>query len=160
MKKILAAAALAAVPLMAAGVPAHAAPSYQPNRAGNGVTQMTLECDNGQTVDVLVAGNHSSDMGGWAAARVVGDGVLLPTSFTFALVDLNDPATPLWQGVQAKGGGKAQSRQQTITCSVLMPADATIGEVLSTAPGPITVPEDQLGDPAGFLLTVTAVPRP
>lgn len=158
--RALAAVALALPVAVATAGPALAAPTYAPNPAGNGITQMQLTCD-GQLVTILTNGNRSSENGGWSVGRVVGDGHLIPTSFTFSLVDLAT-GDAVWSGQQLKGGGHANPQGDLVTCSQTEPAGATLGQVLGgpdTPPG-IVLPPGTENDPAGFEFTVTAIARP
>lgn len=159
-RSALAAMALAVPLTLATAGPALAAPSYEPNPAGNGITQMQLTCD-GQTVTILTNGNRSSDNGGWSVGRVTGGGHLIPTSFTFSLVDLAT-SEAVWSGQQLKGGGHANPEGQLVTCSQIEPTGMTLGEIVAspdTPPG-LVLPPGTENDPAGFEFSVTAISRP
>ncbi|WP_157371563.1 hypothetical protein [Angustibacter sp. Root456] len=159
-KPVLAAAALSVPLALATAAPALAAPSYDPNPAGNGITQMELTCD-GQTVTILTNSNRSSENGGWSVGRIVGDGHLVPTSFTFGLVDLATGDT-IWSGQQLKGGGHANPQGQVVTCSQVEPTGMSLADVLAapdTPPGIVLTPGTE-NDPAGFEFSVTAISRP
>lgn len=92
--------------------PAGAAPGYQPNPAGFGITTMQGECG-GQPTTVVTNGNHSSENGGWSAARVYGEHtVYIPRSFAFTLLDATNGLV-IVSGTQTKNAGPTGS----ITCS-------------------------------------------
>ncbi len=87
----------------------------------------TFLCD-GVPTQITVAGNNSSENGGWGAGRI-SSGTLIPTSFTFSAYDdtagqyLFDP-----QGSQ-KGMGHANPNQATITCTQSM--TATLADLIA-----------------------------
>lgn len=159
-RTIWAAAAAVALPVTLGALPASAAPSGEPNPAGNGVTAMELICD-GQSVTVLVPGENSSDNGGWSVGQIQTGGHLIPTSFKFSLVDLAT-GTAIWSGEQAKGGGNANHEQATVTCTQTEETGATLSQILSDpeAPPGIVLPAGTEDDPAGFQVTITAVSQP
>lgn len=92
-----------------------AAPKYQTNPAGNGVTLLTGMCG-GEDTTVVANNNNSSDKGGFSAAHIYqGDTVLVPTSFTFSLTDFDQPEIdPVFSGSQTKGSGQQEG---TLTCT-------------------------------------------
>jgi hypothetical protein len=51
----------------------------------------------------------------WGAARIVGGGILIPTSFTFTAYD-DTVDLLLFSGVSPKGSGNANQNQDTTTC--------------------------------------------
>jgi hypothetical protein len=77
-----------------------------------------LECSDGSSIVVRVPDSHSSDKGGWSVGQVVdgGSGHLIPTSFAFTLYDVTTEST-VFSDQQAKGGGHANRRQTSVTCS-------------------------------------------
>jgi len=83
---------------LASATPALASPKYQPNSAGNGVTQITGQCggspQSAVTTTLVVNNNHSSAQGGWDSARIYGThDVLVPQSFTLMLLDATTNST-------------------------------------------------------------------
>jgi hypothetical protein len=115
----------------------------------------TFTC-NGHQVTVRANSNHSSQHGGWGSAKVVsgGSGVGSPIAFSGQVFD-----TTLNQTVftfdSAKGHGKAEHNQRTITCT-----QQRSGSVGDFVPPNAQLPAGgSLSDPATFTLTVTVVPK-
>jgi hypothetical protein len=116
----------------------------------------TLDCG-GQEVVISVGDSHSSDNGGWGAARIVdgGSGTLIPTSFTFSVYD-ETLDQELFTFTQPNGGGHAHGQQDTISCTET--ESGTVADLLE--PGE-TPPEGvDLDDEVTSTFTVTAVARP
>jgi hypothetical protein len=140
---------LAAAPTAAA----LAAPTYELNKAGHGITTFMINCG-GSDLTILI-NNNSSATGGWGAARVVGGGVLVPTSLSFTYVDMAN-GTVLASMTQQKGGGNVPAG--TLTCtSPVMDAGATIADLV--AAGQLTASQLPTGvaltDEAGFTVSAT-----
>jgi len=112
-----------------------------------------IQCG-GHDVTIRTNTNNSSDNGGWSAAKVVGDGTLIPTSFSFAVVDHTNGES-VGPFTQAKGGGNANHNQQTISCTQSM--TDTLANLLG--PGDTPPPGWNLTDSATFTFTVTAVQK-
>lgn len=117
-------------------------------------TTQVIQCG-GHPLTLRTNSNNSSDNGGWSAAQVVGDGTLIPTSFSFQVVD-NVTHESVGPFTQVKGGGNANHNQQAITCTQSM--TDTLANLLG--PGDTPPPGWARTDSATFTLTVTAVPRP
>lgn len=111
----------------------------------------------GQEIVLRVADNHSSDHGGWGAARVVagGSGTLIPTSFAISAYD-DTLGQELFSFNQPVGGGHAHGQQQTISCSEV--ETASLADLLE--PGDEVPPGVSLTDQVTTTFTVTAVQRP
>jgi hypothetical protein len=124
--------------------------------AQGGLQEQSLMCGNGQHLVVLTNTNHSSDMGGWEAVKVVsgGSGHLIPTSFTFSAFD-NTTNQLIFTGTQLKGGGHANRHQATVTCSDSQ--TATLADLLQ--PGDQVPPGASLTDSVTFTVSATAVWR-
>lgn len=112
-----------------------------------------LTCD-GHQVTLRTSDNHSSDMGGWSAAKVVagGSGTLIPTTFHFSAYD-DTIGRSIFDGVQIKGAGHANHRQSTVTCTQV--ESATLGDLLE--PGDELPPGASLDDEVTITLVATAV---
>jgi hypothetical protein len=112
-----------------------------------------LTCD-GQQITLRTNDDHSSDMGGWSAAKVVagGSGTLIPTVFDFSAYD-DTIGQSIFEGTQLKGAGHANHRQSTVTCT--QTETATLGDLLD--PGDELPPGASLDDEVTITLTATAV---
>ena len=128
---------------LAAAAPASAAQST-----------MEFTCD-GSTITLRTNDNRSSDMGGWAAAQVVGDGTLIPTSFSFSAYDETTDAA-LFSFTSQKGRGNANKMQQTVDCTQTQ--TATLADLLE--PGDELPPGAALTDTVTVTFDATAVPKP
>jgi hypothetical protein len=108
----------------------------------------------GQQLTVRVNNNNSSDHGGWGAAIVVsgGSGHLIPTVISGSLYDVTAGMT-VFTFQQAKGGGHANHKQQTVTCTDTQ--TTTLGEF--AGPGEALPPGTSPTDTVMFTLTVTAI---
>ncbi|MCU1675550.1 MAG: hypothetical protein JWM93_308 [Frankiales bacterium] len=159
MRRFSIAAAAIALPVLVAAAPAHAAPTYEGNPAGNGIVTMEVSCA-GETLTILENSNRSSDNGGWSSVRIVGGGRLTPLAFTFALVDLATGAT-VFSATSAKGGGHAGNQADTVLCNAVIPTGMTLGQVLSgpDVPPGVDTTGVNLDDPAGYAVTATVVRR-
>lgn len=119
-------------------------------------SQQTIPCG-GSQFTIRTGDNNSSDSGGWSVAQIVdgGSGHLIPTSFSYSLVDDVHPFT--YTVANTKGDGHANANQQQITCSFGGPS--TLGD---EAPpdfdyaGTGTSPND----PVTVTITITAVHKP
>lgn len=118
--------------------------------------EQTFTCD-GQQFVIRTNNNHSSDMGGWSAAKIVdgGSGGYIPTSFTFSAVDLTT-GQQLVDGSTPKGNGNANQNQSTVTCTESF--SGTLADLLD--PGEAPPPGAALTDLATMTFTVTAVHHP
>jgi hypothetical protein len=142
---------LAAAPTAAA----LAAPTYELNKAGHGISTFMLNCG-GSDLTILI-NNNASQSGGWGAAQIVGGGVLVPTTISFSTVDMAN-GTVLVSMTQQKGGGHVPAG--TLTCtSPVMDTGATIGDLV--AGGELTASQLPAGvaltDEAGFTVTATVI---
>lgn len=138
-------AILASAVALAAGgfaAPAWAAQSEQP-----------LSCD-GMQLTIRANNNNSSDNGGWSAAQIVagGTGHLIPTEFSGSVFDVT-VNREIFSFDQVKGGGHANSRQDTVTCTQEM--SGTLADFLEPGdtPPPGTAPTDEVT----FTITAVAV---
>lgn len=115
----------------------------------------TVTC-NGHQLTVRVNTNHSSQNGGWGSAKIVsgGSGIGSPVAFRGQLVDTTLNQTLLTFS-SAKGHGKAEHNQQTITCTEQQ--TGTVGDFVP--PGAQLPPGASLSDDATFTLTVVVVPK-
>lgn len=122
--------------------------------AQGGLQEQTLMCGDGQQLTIVTNSNHSSDMGGWEAVKVVsgGSGHLIPTSFTFTAFD-NTTNQTIFTGTQLKGGGHANANQSTVTCT--QSQTGTLADLLS--PGDEVPPGASLTDQVTFTVSATAV---
>lgn len=113
-------------------------------------------CD-GQQLVIRTNDNHSSDMGGWAAAKIVsgGSGTLIPTSFSGSAYDIT-AGQPLFAFSSAKGAGNANNNQPTVTCTQTM--TGTLADLLQ--PGDQLPPGTSLTDQVTTTFTATAVHQP
>ena len=114
-----------------------------------------LECSDGSSIVVRVPESHSSDNGGWSVGRVVdgGSGHLIPTSFMFTLYDVTTEST-VFSDQQAKGGGHANHRQASVTCSNTDSGSA--GDLF----GSDLPPGVSAGDTVTVTISVEAVAKP
>jgi hypothetical protein len=115
----------------------------------------TVTC-NGHQLTVRVNTNHSSQNGGWGSAKIVsgGSGIGSPVAINGRLVDTTLNQT-LFAFSSAKGHGKAEHNQQTITCTEQQ--TGTVGDFVP--PDAQLPPGASLSDDATFLLSVTVVPK-
>src|SRR5262245_18926203 len=90
--------------LISAGVGSAAPPQPQP-----------LHCDGLGDLMIVVGPAKGAD-NNFAAARIVGGGHLIPTSFEYSAFDVTTN-TPLVSETTAKGNGNGNHNQQTTTCS-------------------------------------------
>jgi hypothetical protein len=142
--------ALAAITIAAgAGLAAFAAPAHAAQSA------LQLTCG-GQQLTVRVPTSNSSANGGWAVGQIVagGTGHGVPTAFSGSLVD-NAVDQTLFTFEQAKGGGKANHNQSTISCTAS--ETGVLGAYLE--PGETPPPGTSVNDPVTFTLMVTVVPH-
>ena len=131
--------------LIAAG-PAHAAQSTQQLKCGNDVLTVRTNNDN------------SSQNGGWDAAHVIGDGHLIPTSFSGVANDIEpgfSGTNPVLTFTSVKGGTNANHNQQQVTCTTSF-TDTFADFAPGYSPPPAGVnPSDTIL----VTITVTAVPK-
>ncbi len=116
-----------------------------------------LTCD-GQPVTVRANTNHSSQHGGWGSAKIVsgGSGVGSPIEFSGQVVDTTlMPNQTVFTFDAKKGHGKAEHKQQTITCTETL--TGTVGEFVP--PAVQLPPGASRGDDATFTLTVIVVKK-
>jgi len=148
--RIKSTAALAAITIAAgAGVAAFA----EPARAAQ--SPLPLTCDE-QQLTVRVPTSNSSPNGGWAVGQIIagGTGHGVPTAFSGSLVD-NAVHQTLFTFEQAKGGGKANHNQSTITCTTS--ETGVLEDYLE--PGETPPPGTSVNDPVTLTLMVTVVPH-
>jgi hypothetical protein len=149
-RRIKSAAALAASTIVAgAGLAAFAAPAHAAQ------STLPLTCD-GQHLTVRVPTSNSGPNGGWSVGQIVvgGTGHGVPTAFSGSLVD-NAVDQTLFTFEQAKGGGKANHNQTTISCTASQ--TGVLGDFLE--PGETPPPGTSVSDPATFTLMLTVVPH-
>jgi hypothetical protein len=138
------------LPLVAAAGAAIAA-----SPAGAAQQLQTINCA-GHQLTVRTNTNHSSQNGGWGSAKIVsgGSGTGSPVAFSGQLLDTTQNETVFTFG-SAKGHGKAEHKQNTITCT--QQTSGTVGDFVEpNAPLP---PGVSPSDEATFLLSVTVVPK-
>ena len=121
-------------------------------------SQQTIPCG-GSQFTIRTGDNNSSDNGGWSVAQIVdgGSGHLIPTSFSYSLVDDAPGSTFTFTAASIKGDGHANANAQQITCSIGGPS--TLG--VEAPPdfdyaGTGTSPDD----PVTVTITITAVHKP
>ena len=97
-------------------------------------------------------------MGGWSVAQVVegGSGHLIPTAFSFSVVNVSQPAQTLPPDVSVKGNGNANKKQPTFQCSQAQ--TGPLSDLLE--PGDSPPPGWNLTDTVTSTFTVTAVAKP
>jgi hypothetical protein len=134
---------------------AAAGAAFAASPAGAAQQLQTVTC-NGHQLTVRVNTNHSSQNGGWGSAKIVsgGSGIGSPVAFRGRLVDTTLNQT-LSTFNSAKGHGKAEHNQQTITCTQRI--NGTVGDFLP--PDAQLPPGASLSDAATFTLTVVVVPK-
>jgi hypothetical protein len=117
---------------------------------------LPLTCD-GQQFTVRVNSSNSSPNGGWSVGQIVdgGTGHGIPTKISGTVVDIDHPETQ-FTFEQLKGGGNANHNQPTVTCATSL--SGALGDFID--PGTPLPPGISVSDPAMFIITVTAVPRP
>lgn len=132
-----------------------AAPTYELNKAGHGITTFMISCD-GSALTILI-NNNASASGGWGAAQIVGGGVLVPTALSFTTVDITT-GTVVMTMTQQKGGGHVPAGPVTCTSGV-MDTGATFADLV--AAGEIAASDLPAGvaltDEVGFSVTATVV---
>jgi hypothetical protein len=157
MTRALTTFALAGGLAAASSAVAVAAPSYDLNPAGHGISSLMLTCD-GTDLTVLI-NNNASQTGGWGAARVVGGGVLVPTALTFSTVDLTTGVV-VHTETQLKGGGHPSAGTTTCTLAV-QDTGATFADLIAS--GDINASDLPAGvaltDEVGFSLSATVIPH-
>lgn len=85
-----------------------------PSNSKNAET-ISLECDNGETYEVVVNG-----YGEWTPGHIVGGGIIIPTAmeYTGTYTDPEGNEFPVeGSGVKGKGKGKAGQRHEAVTCT-------------------------------------------
>jgi hypothetical protein len=141
MKGLIVAAVTAAVALFAAGAGVAAPPQPQ-----------TLSCQGLGDVQILVGPANGADQS-FGAARIVGDGHLIPVDFQFSAFDVTTN-TPLFDsGLVSKGSGNGNHNQSTIFCSET--ETATLADFLD--PGEPVPPGATLSDIVTFTIDVNAI---
>jgi hypothetical protein len=141
-KHLAIAAAAAAVVSGAVAPPAWAAQSNQ-----------DIVC-NGMAVTIRANNNNSSDHGGWSAVQIVsgGRGHLIPTAFSGSAFDVTTNQV-IFTFDQVKGGGHANQKQSTVTCTQEM--SGTLADLLD--PGESPPPGTSLTDQVTFTFTARVI---
>ena len=148
--RIKSTAALASLTIAAgAGLAAFAAPAHAAQ------SPLPLMCGE-QQLTVRVPTSNSNQNGGWAAGQIIvgGTGHGVPTAASGSLVD-NAIDQTLFTFEQAKGGGKANHNQSTISCTTS--ETGVLGDYLE--PGETPPPGTSVNDPVTFTFMVTVVPH-
>jgi hypothetical protein len=148
--RIKSTAALAAITIATgAGLAAFAAPAHAAQ------STLPLTCD-GQQLTVRVPTSNSGPNGGWSVGQIVagGTGHGVPTAFSGSLFDHAVDQT-LFTFERAKGGGKANHNQTTISCTTSQ--TGVLGDFLE--PGETPPPGTSVSDPVTFTLMLTVVPH-
>lgn len=151
---------------------ARAAPTYEPNAAGLGLAPQQMTCE-GQVL-TIVAPSTPGETQSWSVGQIVqgGTGHLIPTSFTFSATlaqysDGSGDTVTLFGGSTSEGGGHANARQQSITCTASDVMPETLAPAVNDPMSGIDgsqIPPDVLANygnyyPA-FNTQVTAIPLP
>ena len=116
-------------------------------------SEQMLTCD-GHQLTIRTPDNNSSDMGGWSAAQVSGDGHLIPTTFAGSLYDVT-VGQVVFQFSETKGAGNGNHNQQTVSCT--QETSGTLADFVG--PGDELPPGTALTDEVTFTITATAVPQ-
>lgn len=136
---------------------AAAGSAFAASAASAGHQLQTITCG-GHQVTVRTITNHSSQHGGWGSAKIVsgGSGRGSPIEFREQLVDTTlMPNQTVFSFDGKKGHGKAEHKQQTLTCTQMQ--TGTVGDFV---PPNAQLPSGgALTDNATFTLTVTVVPK-
>jgi len=103
-------------------------------------------------VQILVGPANGADQS-FGAARIVGDGHLIPVSFRFSAVDVNTGATLFDSGLVSKGNGNGNHNQPTIFCSST--ETGTLADFLE--PGDPVPPGASLTDTVTFTIEANAI---
>jgi hypothetical protein len=119
-------------------------------------SQDTVTCG-GQELTIRANSDHSSDNGGWSSVQVVagGSGHLTPVSFSGVLTDTTIDQV-IFQFSQTKGGGHANHKQATVTCTEQF--GGTLADFLE--PGDELPPGTALTDDVTFDFTAVVVTKP
>ena len=120
-----------------------------------GRIEETVECD-GATLTILV--QPSSSETGWGAVQVVGDGTLIPLSFSFSAFDetTGEPLFPTQTDQKGSGNPPPGLAGAVTTCSQTF--TAPLSELLE--PGEEPPPGVDPSDIITISLTATVVRRP
>jgi hypothetical protein len=109
MKRLLAVSAAVCVAILVAATAALAA----------GPQPQSITCNGLGTIQIVTGPatgtQDNENVEVWGAARIVGGGTLIPTSFTFTAYD-DTVDLLLFSGVSPKGSGNANQNQDTTTC--------------------------------------------
>jgi hypothetical protein len=112
----------------------------------------TLTCEGLGDVQILVGPANGADQS-FGAARVVGDGHLIPVNFRFSAFDVDNNMTLFDSGLVSKGNGNGNRNQPTIFCSST--ETATLADFLD--PGEPVPPGANLTDTVTFTIDVNAI---
>lgn len=150
VKRFIAAVAAAATVMAVAVAGAGAAPQPQSFtcQGALGTIQILVGPANGTQ-------NNKNDITSWGAARVVGGGILIPTSFSFTIYD-NTISQVLFSSTTAKGNGNANPNQTTTTCS--QSQTTTLGAVFP--PGTPLPTGASLSDTVTLTFSATVIVKP
>ena len=124
--------------------------------AGTGVAAppepQTLTCEGLGELQILVGPANGADQS-FGAARVVGDGHLIPVSFRFSAVDVTANMPLFDSGLIEKGKGNGNHDQPTIAC--METETGTLADFLE--PGDEVPPGASLTDEVTFTILANAI---
>jgi len=112
----------------------------------------TLNCQGLGQIQFLVGPANGADSS-FGAARVVGDGHLIPVNFRFSAYDVTAGFSVFDSGLIEKGKGNGNKNQQTVPCSLT--ETATLADFLE--PGDTPPPGAALTDTVVFTISVSAI---
>ena len=139
---LIAAAVVTAAALVVVGAGVAAPPQPQP-----------LTCSGGVGDVQIVTGPANGANQSFGAARIVGDGHLIPVSFRFSAVDETTQQPLFDSGLISKGNGNGNHNQSTIFCSSTQ--TGTLGDFLD--PGESPPPGASLSDTVTFTIEANAI---
>jgi hypothetical protein len=112
----------------------------------------TLNCQGLCEVQILVGPANGADSS-FGAARVVGDGHLIPVNFRFSAYDVTAGFSVFDSGLIQKGNGNGNKNQQTVSCTLT--ETATLADFLD--PGETPPSGANLTDTVVFTISVSAI---